>query len=117
MPCDIVSIQAEDDRFAVMKILAIGDDGVYGLIYARLFTERPRVVNITGLQVSYFAFTHDHFVRHLPEILVHKEVTEDKPRDYPFSATKMSDHGGRTGGEWREWLGQLAVDEKPRDSV
>ena len=37
IPGDIVSVQAEDDKFAVMKILAMDETGLYGLLYARIW--------------------------------------------------------------------------------
>jgi len=111
VPGDIVSIQAEDGKFAVIKILVADEAGVYGLIYGRLFTERPRIINISGLQVAHFAFTRDHFAQYQPEFLAHKEVTEEELKDYPFWATKISDCRNSVG----EWLRLLAPDEKGQD--
>ena len=114
IPGDVVSVEADDGKFAIMKILVMEDAGVYGLIYARLFTERPRIVNIDGLQIGHFALTHDHFARHRPELITHEEVTQEELRDYPFWATKVSGCGKSAGSERP---GGLAVDEEAQDDA
>jgi hypothetical protein len=83
-PGDVVSVQAEDGQFAVMKILASDEVGVYGLLYAQLFTERPRIVNIHGLPTAHFALTHERFALFQPETIAHKLVTEDELRGHPL---------------------------------
>lgn len=109
---DVVSVQAEDGKFAVMKILVTDEAGVCGRLYAQLFTERPRVVNIHGLEIApfgtiHFAITHDRFALCQPEVITHRQVTEKELRDYPFWAVKTSDSPHGAGGEW---LGRLEVD-------
>jgi hypothetical protein len=108
---DVVSIQAEDSKFAVMKILVTDEAGVYGLLYAQLFAERPRIVNIHGLEIApfgtiHFAITHDRFAQFHPEVITHRQVTEKELMDYPFGAIKTSDSHHGAGGEW---LGRLEV--------
>ena len=111
---DIVSVQAEDGKFAVMKILVTDEAGVYGRLYPQLFTERPRIVNIHGLETAplgtiHFALTHDRFALCQPEVITHRQVTEKELRDYPFWAIKTSDSHHGAGGEC---LGRLEVDQR-----
>jgi hypothetical protein len=104
IPGDIVSVQADSIKFAVIKVLAIDEEGVYGLLYPQLFMERPRIVNVHALQTSragpiHFALTHDLFALCRPEIITHKQVTDDELKDCPLGAAKNSDWGKRTDSE------------------
>jgi hypothetical protein len=104
IPGDVVSVKAEDGKFAIMKILVMDEAGVYGRLYAQLFPERPRIVNIYGLEIApsapaHFAFTRDHFAQHKPEVITHRQVTEKELSDYPLWAIKTSDCRKRAGGE------------------
>ena len=116
---DIVSVQSDGGKFAIMKILVIDEAGIYGLLYAQLFPERPRIVNIYGLEIAPstpvpFALTHDRFALFRPEVITHRRVTEKELRDYPFWATKTSDCPKSGIGEWLRWL---EVDENGPDDV
>jgi hypothetical protein len=107
IPGDVVSVLTDDGKFAILKVLVIDEAGVYGLLYAKLFMERPLIVNIYGLQIApfgpvHFALTHEHFALCHPEVITHRQVTENELRDYPLWAIKNSDS--------REWPGRMAVD-------
>jgi hypothetical protein len=104
MPGDIASVQADSIRFAIIKVLAIDEDGVYGLLYSHLFTARPRIVNIQTLQISrsgpiHFALNHDLFAQCRPELITHKEVTEDELRECPLWTEKNPEWRQSTEGE------------------
>ena len=104
IPGDVVSVRADGGKFAIMKVLVIDGIGICGLLYAKLFADRPRIVNIFGLQTAppgpiHFALTHDNFALCRPEVIAHRQVTDEELTDYPLWAVNTSDYRARPGGE------------------
>ena len=88
---DIVSVVTGADKFGVMKILAVDDNGVHARLYVQRFAERPLLANINELTVAAFdpnnenilslchlPLTHDHFALWEPDVITSQPVTDDE---------------------------------------
>lgn len=93
----LVSVVAEDGRFAVMKLLAIDPRGVHVRLYVQRFAARPTATELAALELKTLPFGPDHdnpfsighlpisrsnFAAWQPEPICRSEVTEAELAGY-----------------------------------
>ena len=65
---DLVSVESDNDLFAVAKILVKDAHGVHVRLYVQRFNERPLQVNVTDLDTAPYGPDHDFpfSIGHMP---------------------------------------------------